>query len=143
VDRSDQLVEVIDALLEEVGTALGAMLQERERVLGIRELAEYDYAGLGARLAKSLGRPNALVTAARGHPDVGEDNVGSLGLRGYKQRVEIVASRNYLEITPRLEEPTDALPNKVVVLRQHDPDGNGAHVPASTFLAQDVGVGAA
>jgi hypothetical protein len=102
------------------------VLQEGERVLGVRELAEDHDPGLGARLAQPLSGLDPLVAASRRHANVGQDDIGARGLDRFQQRIEIAARRRHLEVMLRLEEPADAFTHEVVVLRQHDPDRHRA-----------------
>src|SRR3954462_14930651 len=52
LDRADQLLAVVDALLEHIGTAGGAVAEQSERVVRLDVLAEDDHADLRVRLAQ-------------------------------------------------------------------------------------------
>ena len=73
-------------------------------------------------LAQLMGGADSLVHATGRHPDVGDDDVGPLGLDSGDQRVEVGADGGHLELRLRLEQAADALAHEVVVFRQHDPD---------------------
>ncbi len=128
MDRPHELVEILDALLQEVGAALAASLEEREHVARDGVLAEDDDADIGARLPQPCGGPDALVRVLRGHADVGDDDVGPLGVHRVEQRDEVVADRDDLEVVLRLEQASKTFANEVLVLREHDPDGHRVRI---------------
>ena len=127
-DRADELVEVVDALLQEVRPSGAASLQERERVARGGVLAEDDDADLRVRHAQPLGGLDPLVGLARRHADVSHDDVGLLALDGGEQRVEVVAGRRDLDLGARLEQAPQALAGEVVVLGEHEPDRHAQRI---------------
>jgi hypothetical protein len=85
-------------------------------------LAEHDDADAGVRLAQPAGCLDSLVGVARRHPDVGEDDVGTLLVDRGEQRVEIAADGGDVEGRFRFEQSPDALADEVVVVGEHEPD---------------------
>ena len=84
-DRGEQVVDLADPLLQEVGPALGPALEEGQRVGRVGVLAEHDHPHLGS-IGPERGRDlDALVGARRRHADVRDDDVGRLRL---DQRLE-------------------------------------------------------
>ena len=73
--RRDELVDVGDAVLEQVADALGALGEELERVGGLEVLREHEHAGLRVLLADLRRRPQALVGLRRRHADVDDRDV--------------------------------------------------------------------
>ena len=119
-DRADELAEVVDALLEQVATSCGAALEQRERVARLGVLAEDDDPDLRMRLPEPSRCLDALVDAARGHADVGDDDVRSLRLDGGEQRVQVLADRDDLDLGLGLEQPPHALADEIVIICEHD-----------------------
>jgi len=119
-DRADELVDVVDALLEQVGAALAPVLEQRQRVPRLRVLAEHDDADPRVALAQEVGRADALVGPGRRHPDVGDDDVRPLGLDCGEQRVQVVAGGDDLDVGLRLEQAARALADEVVVVGDDD-----------------------
>ena len=62
-DRRDELLDVLDALLQQVRAPGGAAFQERERVARLGVLAQDDDADVRVRLAQALGRLDPFVGA--------------------------------------------------------------------------------
>ena len=124
-DRGDELLDVLHALLQEVGAARAAVLEERERVARRRVLAEHDDADLRMRLAQPLGGLDPLVVVPRRHADVGDDDVRPLRVDRGEQRVEVAAHGGDLEVGLRLEQAPHSFAHEVVVVGQHQPDRHG------------------
>ena len=87
-----------------------------------RRLAQNNDANIRVRLAQSLRGLDSLVCFAGGHPDVGYDDVRLLGVDGGEQRAEVLTDSHDLELGTRLEQPANAFADKVVILREHQPD---------------------
>ena len=83
---------------------------------------------LGMLLAQRVRGAHALVGAGRRHPDVGEHDVGELGVDGRQQLVEVAARADDLEVRLRLEQADDALADEVAVLGDHDAHGHRPEV---------------
>ena len=122
LNRAHQLLEILDALLQQVRPPLSARVEQGERVPRVRVLAEDDDADLRVRLSQPLRGLDSLVGAARRHADVGEDDVRPFRLDGGEQRVEIATRGRDLNLRMRLEQTADALSDEVVVLREHEAD---------------------
>ncbi len=124
-NRGHQLLEILHALLEEVGTPRAAALQEREHVARVRVLAEHDDADLRVRLAQPLGGLNPLVGVARRHADVGDDDVRRSASTAASSESRSPQTAATSRSGSRLEQPPDALTDEVVVLGEHEPDRHG------------------
>ena len=85
VDRGHQLATVVYALLQQVAAAIGATLEQRQDVRGVGELAEDDHSGRRARLTQLVRDSDALVGVGRRHPDVRQNDVGSILLHRAQQ----------------------------------------------------------
>ena len=72
-------------------------------------MTEYDDSRFRVQLADAPRRLDALVAAARGHADVGDDHVRPLGFDGGEQRLEIAAGRDDLDFPMALEQAANAL----------------------------------
>src|SRR6185436_2022203 len=77
-------------------------------------------------LAQLVRGAHAFVDAGRRHADVGEDDVGPLGVDGGDELVVVAARADDLDALLRLQEPDDPLAHEVAVLRDHHP---GRHRP--------------
>ena len=73
---ADQLVDVGHALFQQIGATACALLEQRERVLGLRVLAQDDDAHVGPLRPQALRGAKALVGAGRWHADVRDDHRG-------------------------------------------------------------------
>ncbi len=125
-DGADELVDVGDPLLQQVGPPLGPFVEELERVAGLHVLAEDHDADAGVRGPDRLGGADALVGAGRRHPDVGHDDVGLvLGHEG-EERIEVFAGADHLDVVVGVEEPGDRLADQIVVFGDDDTDRHGA-----------------
>ena len=127
-DRGDELLEILHALLQEVGAPCAAPFEECEHVTRVRILAEQNDADLGIGLAQPIGGLDPFVEPARRHPDVGDDDVRPLCLDGGEQRWEVAAHGSDLEVGPRLEQAPYAFADEVVILREHEPDRHGERI---------------
>ena len=126
MDRVDELAAVVDAVLEQVGAARRAALEQLEDVGRLGVLAEHDHADLWMGLAKRRGHADALVALRGWHPDVRDHDVRPLRLdRGEEAR--LVGDRgDGLDARGLGEQPCHGLAHKEPVLGDHDPD---RHVP--------------
>ena len=75
LDGGGELVDVGDAILEQVADALAAR-EELGRVAGLDVLREHEHAGVGVALADLARRAQALVGVRRRHLDVDDRDVG-------------------------------------------------------------------
>jgi hypothetical protein len=74
------VLAVAQAILEQVGAAIGAAIQQREAIARIGVLAHHHDADLGVRLTQPVGEGDPLVVAGRRHADVRHHDVGHLGV---------------------------------------------------------------
>jgi len=116
---ADELLDVVDALLQQVRAPLAPALEERQRVARVGVLAQHDDADPRMRLAQDVGCADALVGPGRRHPDVGDDDVGLLVLDGGEQRVEVLARRDDLDLRLRVEQAAHPFAHEVVVVGEH------------------------
>src|SRR6266508_470617 len=90
-NRSDELLRVRNALLQEVGATRRTFLEQCSRVCGRVELAEQHYAYLGVTLMQAGSDLQALVGVRWRHANIRQDHIRLLSLDGLEQRVEITA----------------------------------------------------
>ena len=128
--RAPQHVDVGHALLQEVGASVGAVLEQRERVVGLDVLAEHHDADVRVRRPDEVRGAHALVGPGRRHPDVGDHDIGRIGLDAGDQRVEILVRGDDLEAGFDAEEADDAFPHEVVVLGHDDSDRHAGSLRA-------------
>ena len=122
------MFEVVDAFFQEVGAPFAATLEQRQRVAGLRVLAEDDDADVRMRPPELFRCADPLVDAGRRHADVGDDDVGPFGLHGLKQFVEVAAGGHDLEVGLRLEQAPHPLAHEVVVVGEHDSQRHGVRI---------------
>ena len=114
-----ELLEIGDAVLEQVADALGARLEERHRVPGLDVLREQEHADRGMPLADLAGGPKALVRVRRRHADVDDRDVGLVHRDVAEQVLRVARLRDDLE--PRfLEQPRHAFPEEDRVVGDDD-----------------------
>src|SRR5207245_2206670 len=105
-----------DSILQQVRPARRSLVEQRERVTGLRVLAEDDDTDVAVRLAEPLGSLDSFVSASGRHPDVRHDDVGPLTRDGGQKRLQITANGDNLELRPALEQPPNTLADEVVIL---------------------------
>ena len=121
LQRGDELLDVGDALLEQVPAPRAAAGDEREGALGIRVLREDDDPEVGVGPPEALGRADALVGVGRRHPDVGEDDVGRARLDGVEQLTEVPRLDHLPDGRVLGQQGDEALPEQHAVLGEDDP----------------------
>jgi hypothetical protein len=84
-DRVRQLVDVEDAVLEQVPDPLLIAVEEPERILGLDVLREHEKADVVEARPDLRGGSQALVGERRRKTDVDEDGVGPLALDDVEQ----------------------------------------------------------
>ena len=94
----DQLVALGDAILEQVAVAGRPFGQQRDRVLGVVELAEDHDAGARVQLADHLGRLDPLALEARRHADVGDDHLRCRRIRAGHEAVVVGGLAHDLDV---------------------------------------------
>ena len=138
---ADQLVDVGHALFQQIGATACALLEERERVLGLRVLAQDDDAHGGPLRPQALRGAKALVSAGRWHADVRDDHLGVVLLDGSLEIGKIDAARQQLDFFGGLEELPDAFAEQVVILGEHHTDRHGMRIgerPGSGCLPHHI-----
>ena len=85
-DGRDQVVEVVDAVLQQVAAAHRAAGQQLGGVVRALVLAQHDDADLRVRLAQALGDLHAFVGLGGRHADVGDHDIGRVGIHRRQQR---------------------------------------------------------
>jgi hypothetical protein len=123
--RAHELVDIGDALLQQVGAPFGSAIEQLERVAGFDVLAEHHHAELRVRVAELRRRAHAFVGSGRRHADVGEHDVGGVGLDRGDETVEVLARARDLDVGIGVEQARDGLTIEVVVLGDEHPDGHG------------------
>jgi len=76
----DEVLDVADAVLEEVAHPLRALGDEIERGALRDVLGEHDHGDVGKARANLKCGPQAVVGVGRGHAHVGDDDVGAMTL---------------------------------------------------------------
>ena len=113
---------VAEPLLEQVGHALRAVLEQLQRVLRIGVLRQDHDARpriAGADLPREL---DALGGVGRRHADVEQGHVGSVGGNLPTQLVGAFGGRDHLDLGLGGEHRPSPFAHQVVVLGDHDPD---------------------
>ena len=129
-DRRHELLDILDALLQEVSAPGGAAFQKCERIARLGVLAEHDHADVRVCLAKPVGGLDPLVSSARGHADVGDHDVRGLGFDGREEGVEVGAHGPDLEIRLCLEQSSHTLADEIVVICEHQANRHGGEAYA-------------
>jgi hypothetical protein len=75
-DGRAELLEIGDAILQEIPDPLGARLEQRHRIAGLDVLGEQEDPDAGVRLPDLLRRAEPFVRVRRRHPDVDDGDVG-------------------------------------------------------------------
>lgn len=113
------------------------MLEQREGVRGLGVLAEHDDPDLGMGVAQRVGGADPLVGSGGGHPDVGQHDVGRVGVHRRQQRFEVLAHTCHLD-PALLEQAAHRLPQEIVVLGddyplRHEWDSSGGNTPPTVL----------
>ena len=115
-----ELLEIGDAVLEEIADTLGARLEERHRVAGLDVLREQEHADRRMPLADLAGGPQPFVCMRRRHANVDDRDVGLVHRDVAEQVLRVPRLRDDLE--PRfLEQPRHAFPEEDRVVCDNDP----------------------
>ena len=121
-DRCRELRSVVHAILEQIGPAVRAVLEQRQGVGRRRELAQDHDADLRVALAELLREADALVGLRRWHPDVGDDDVRWIGVAQRKQGVVVARGIDHLDRRIIGQQAANPLADQQVVLAEHDAD---------------------
>ena len=112
----DQVIAVAEAVLEQVRPPFAAVLQEGEAVARVGVLAQDDHADLGVRLAQPGRERDPLVVPARRHPDVGDHDVGLLGLDHSLELRPVLAGRHEVDARVGVEQGAERLTHQIAVV---------------------------
>ena len=118
-DGGRELVDVGDAILEQVADALGALREQLQRVAGLDVLREDEHADARVALADLLGRAQALVGVGRRHPDVHDRDVRAVHRNMAEQVVSGAGLGHDLEACV-LEQPRDPFAQEDGVVGEDD-----------------------
>src|SRR5687768_15580696 len=119
-DRGEELGDVSHAVLEQVAGTTRAGLEQLGAVALLDVLREDEHGEAGDAGASLDGRLEALVTVARGHPDVHHRHVRAVLLGGPDQARTVAHGGDHLEAGVG-EQPREALPEESRVLGDHYP----------------------
>ena len=120
LQRTDQLVDLADPLLQQVAEPGDAVGEQVERVVLLDVLREDEHAGLGELGADPLGGVDSLGGEGRGHPDVGEHRVGAVVLHGCVQLDRVGRGRDQLDLRGLRQESGHPLPDEEAVIGEDD-----------------------
>jgi hypothetical protein len=129
LDRREQLCAAVEAVLEEVGAALRAPFQQRQRVARVGMGAHRDDADLRMGPAELGRHANALVGHRRGHPDVDEHDVGVAGVDRCLQLLAVGTHGDELDLVAAAEQARERLADEEAVVGHGDAQ---RHVPSVT-----------
>ena len=121
-DRRLELLEVVDAVLQQVAPARGAALQQLGGELDVALLAQHDDPDLGGQLVQGLREPDALVGERGRHPDVGDHDVRSAGPDRGKGGVGVDAAVHHVDRGAQGQQLPQPLADQEAVVDQGDPD---------------------
>ena len=121
---SAEVLEVVDAILEEVADAARAVGDEPQGERRLDVLRQDEDADLRAVLgADRLRGPEALVGVGRRHPDVDDRDVGVVLADGDEERVGVADLGDDLEAGLD-QQPGDPLAQEERVVGQDEPEGH-------------------
>src|ERR1019366_2877924 len=135
-ERPGELLDIRDVVLEQVTDSGSAAPQQLVRILGLRELGEQDDPGawvIGADLLRGVQALDGMIGR---HPDIRNHDVRPELADGGEQAVEIVGARHQLYLWRGREQRRSALPEQVVILREHD---TNRHPPPAFIVGTDRG----
>jgi hypothetical protein len=127
VDGLQQPVGVTEPLLEQVGDAGRAVLEELEGVLGVVVLGEDHDPRAGVVASHPTRELDALGGEGGRHPDVEDDDVDRVEGEQFEEAVRVTCGAEDLEPVDGVEDGTGTLAHEVVVLG----DQQGRHTRRS------------
>ena len=131
LDRRHQLRAVVDALLEQIGAALRAGLQQGHRVRGFGVVAQDDDADVGMLLAQQHRRADALVGAVGGirmsvtttsgrSLSTASSSEGTLAVDRLQELGQVTAGDHHLQLRLGGQDTRDPLTDDDAVVGQRD-----------------------
>ena len=130
-DRVDELIALGDMVLQQVAVAGRTLGEQRHRVLGVVVLGEDHDAGARMPLAHLLGRVDALPIEVRGHPDVGDQDLGVQRGGFLHDLVVVGGDPDDPEVLVPLDESPNTLANDEIVVGQDHRDRARAWLAAA------------
>ena len=109
-------------VLEQVGPPIRTRLQQGEDVGRFGVLAEHHHPYARVRPPQLRSHTNALVGVRRRHPDVRDDDIGSLRRHALEYLAEVAAGGHDIDAGVAGEDLSQALADDDVVVRQDDSD---------------------
>jgi hypothetical protein len=111
-----------DAVLQEVPTTVGAVVEEGKCVERIGVLAQDDNPDCGVRSPELVRQAYALVRVIRRHSNIREDDVWLDPVDRLQHLVERAATGDELDLFGRFQCPGDPLACEIAVLAENDPE---------------------
>ena len=127
VDGLHEAVRVTEALLEQVGDAGRAVLEQLQGVLGVVVLREHHDTDPRVAAPDVMGEIDALGGERRWHPDVQQHDVGDVVLEEPEQFRSVAGGPDHLDARVGGDRGPSALPDQVVVLSDHEGEAVVAH----------------
>ena len=128
LQRRHEVLDVGDALLEQVAAPGAAAGHQRQRSLGIRVLGQHHHPELRVRATEALGGPDALVGVGGRHPDVGQHHVGVVLGDRLEQLTEVTGLDHLVDSRVLGEQRDEPLTEQHAVLREHHAHAGHPHM---------------
>ncbi len=122
-DRADEIVDVVSPLLQHVAPPARSLTQQHEREARFQILREDEHADIRAGAAQLSGRLNSFIGERRRHADVGEHDVGLVGVHGGEQLVQRGTAGHHVDAPGSAQQAAEALTQEWIVLGKHDANG--------------------
>ena len=81
----DELIQVRHSLLQQVGSARGALVEQRQRVFGVCVLAQDHDSNRRCTPPQLIGHPDSFIRVGRRHPDVGQHDLRAFSINRRSQ----------------------------------------------------------
>src|SRR3954452_11723325 len=124
-ERADEVLDVADAVLEQVAEPRRALGEHAHRGSQVDVLREDHDAGPRVPRADLVRGAHALVGVVRGHADVHDRDVGTMALDVPQETLRAARLRDHVDPGAAQEE-FDACAGEQAVVRDHDPHGSSA-----------------
>ena len=117
-DRARELLDVGDAVLEQVPDRARVLADQLERVVGLDVLRQHEHADVGMRLADLDRRAQSVVGVGRRHADVDDRDVRAMRADLAEELVGITGLRYHVEALG-LEHADHATAQQDVIVGDH------------------------